>query len=160
MSDIQVYRKWRSGPGLLDLLAAVRASFAYGLGDDRATGYLHGDGQDWPAPLAECGPVLLADLKQLLDVAFTHVAFQAYLDGSGCDWHTDSPFDAQAILSLGVTRTFGLRRPGLEPTRIPVNHGDLLYMPPGFQHDWQHCIPTEDITGERISLVFRTVARS
>ena len=155
IADLQIHRRWHTDAGLLD---AVRASFAYGPGDDRATGYLYGDGQDWPPPLAEHGPALLADLKQLLDVAFTHVAFQGYLNGSGCDWHTDLPFDSQAILSLGATRTFGIRRD--EPEWITVVHGDLVYMPPGFQTEWQHCIPTEDITGERISLVFRTVARS
>lgn len=157
MAELRVERGWNADPTLLE---AVRSSFSYSPGDDRATGYLRGDGQDWPPPLAGHGPVLLADLKQLLDVAFTHVAFQAYRDGSGCDWHTDSPFDAQAILSLGVTRTFGVRKPGGEPEWTRVAHGDLVFMPPGFQRDWQHCVPTENIQGERCSLVFRTVARS
>ena len=149
---------WRDDPGLLD---AVRGSFTYPPGEDRVGGYLYGDGQEWPAPLATAGPALLADLRGLLDVEFTIALFQAYMNGSGCDWHADEAFDTQAILSLGVTRTFGIRKPpDGEPLWYSVSHGDLLVMPSGFQRDWQHCVPVEDVPGERVSLVFRTVARS
>lgn len=158
MAKIGLHRKWRDDPGLLE---RVRGLFTYGPGDDRATGYLYTENeQPWPAVLDHAGPGLLAGLHQLLGVRFTIAAFQAYRDGSGCDWHTDSPFDAQAVLSLGVTRTFGVRRPGAEPVWMQVEHGDLLVMPPGFQVDWEHCVPVEDVPGERVSLVFRTVARS
>jgi alkylated DNA repair dioxygenase AlkB len=58
-----------------------------------------------------------------------------------------------------VTRTFGVRRPGAEPVWMQVEHGDLVVMPSGFQAEWQHCVPVEDVPGERVSLVFRTVAR-
>lgn len=155
-SDLQVYRRWRDDPGLL---AALRECFAYGPGDDRATGCLYApaDGQDWPAPLAETGPALLADLAALLGVRFTIVAFQAYRDGSGCGWHADTPFGAQAILSLGVTRTFGVRHAvGGSERRFQVAHGDLVVMPDGFQDGWEHCVLAEDVPGERCSLVFRT----
>ncbi len=152
--DLGVHRGWNDDPGLLD---AVRGQFAYGPGDDRATGYLYGE-QPWPAALTAAGPRLLDGLNDLLGIRFTIVAFQAYRDGSGCGWHTDSPFDAQAVLSLGTTRTFGTRRLGEEPIWTKVGHGDLVSMPSGFQSEWEHCIPVEDVTGERVSLVFRTVA--
>lgn len=156
--ELGVHRGWRRDPELLD---AVRAVFSYGPGDDRATGYLYAAGeQQWPESFVALGPGLLNGLLDLLGVDFTIVAFQAYRDGAGCGWHTDGPFDAQAILSLGVKRTFGIRRPGEEPTWIQVTHGTLVSMPSGFQADWEHCVPVEDAPGERISLVFRTVARS
>jgi alkylated DNA repair dioxygenase AlkB len=158
VAKIGLHRKWRDDPGLLDL---VRGLFTYGPGDDRATGYLYAQGeQPWPAGFAEGGPVLLADLDTLLAVRFEVVAFQAYRNGSGCDWHADGAFDAQAVLSLGTTRTFGVRRSGAEPVWMQVEHGDLVVMPSGFQAEWQHCVPVEDVPGERVSLVFRTVARS
>lgn len=150
--ELGVHRAWHPD---LELLDAVRAEFAYGQGDDRATGYLYGD-QEWPVALSIAGPALLGRVAGLLGVRFTIVAFQAYRNGSGCDWHTDGPFDAQAILSLGVTRTFGIRRPGEDPAWIPVGHGDLVSMPSGFQAEWEHCVPVEDVAGERVSLVFRT----
>jgi hypothetical protein len=158
-SDLQVHRKWRDDP---DLFARVRAAFSYGPGDDRATGclYAHADGQHWPAEFATAGPALIDDLDELLGIRFPIVAFQAYLNGSGCDWHQDGPFDSQAILSLGATRTFGVRPIGGDPHWIQVEHGDLVVMPSGFQSRHQHCVPVEDVAGERCSLVFRTVARS
>jgi alkylated DNA repair dioxygenase AlkB len=156
-SDLVVHRDWCDGT---DLLAAVRQVFTYGPRDDRATGYLFGDGQPWPGPLAVLGPALLDDLDALLGIRFTVVAFQAYMDGSGCDWHSDDAFDAQAVLSLGVTRTFGVRRKdGSDLSLLPVDHGDLVFMPPGFQATWQHCVPIEQVAGERCSLVLRTVER-
>lgn len=152
---MEVRRGWRPDP---DLLAAVRKTFSYEPGEDRATGYLYAAGeQDWPAPLADVGPGLLAELDVALGVRFPIVAFQAYLDGSGCGWHTDDAFDAQAILSLGVTRTFGVRPNGGEPEWLKVRHGDLVVMPAGFQVGHEHCVPVEDAPGERVSLVFRTV---
>jgi len=142
------------------VLPGLRRLFSYAQGDDRATGYLYTEGdQDWPASFADVGSTLLTNLECLLGVRFTIVAFQAYRDGAGCDWHDDSAFDEQAVLSLGVTRTFGIRRPSEGPQWTSVAHGDLVYMPSGFQTAWQHCVPVEDVAGERCSLVFRTVAK-
>lgn len=158
MSDLRVYRKWKADA---DLLIHVRREFAYGPGDNRATGYLYSVGEQlWPGCFAQAGPALLDDLDQLLGIRFTIVAFQAYMDGAGCDWHQDGPFDAQAVLSLGVTRTFGVRPLGGDPEWVQVGHGDLVVMPSGFQSRYQHCVPVEDVAGERCSLVFRTVTRS
>lgn len=153
MVELRVYRNWCTDP---ELLTAVRGVFEYGPGEDRATGYIYGD-CDWPAGFP--GARLLDDLDRSVGVAFTHVLYQAYRDGAGCDWHTDDPFDAQAVLSLGVTRTFGVRPVGGESEWVKLGHGDLVYMPPGFQQRYEHCVPAEDAPGERYSLVFRTVRR-
>jgi alkylated DNA repair dioxygenase AlkB len=151
----RVIRGWRGGDEWL--LPALRQCFTWD--GDRATGWLYLPAgpppTPWPAPFAALGPLLLGDLAGELGVEFCAVAFQAYRDGSGCDWHHDRQWDAQAILSLGVTRTFGLRGPtGDEYTGL--RHGDLLYMPPGFQDEWEHCVPAEPVRGERCSLVFRS----
>ena len=159
MTDLQVVRKWHTDPVLLE---AVRGLFTYGPNDDRATGviYSKSDRVAWPESFAAIGPLLLADLHTLLGIEYEIVAFQAYRDGAGCGWHTDSPFDAQAVLSLGVTRSFGARPVDGEPQYVQLEHGDLVVMPSGFQKTWQHCVPVEDVKGERCSLVFRTVDRS
>jgi alkylated DNA repair dioxygenase AlkB len=100
---------------------------------------------------------LVAALEATTGVRFTVFAFQAYRDGTaGCDWHRDASFGAQAIVSLGATRTFGVRC-GDEYSYHQLDAGDLVYMPDGFQDDCEHAvIPEPDITGERVSLVFRT----
>jgi alkylated DNA repair dioxygenase AlkB len=158
MSELEVYRGWGVESSLL--LDALRRTFHYGPGEDRATGVLHGEGRTWPQPLGILGPALLGRLHRLLDIHFEQVAFQAYRNGSGCDWHTDTPFDTQAILSLGASRTFGVRRPGKTPQWTVVKHGDLAVMPSGFQQRWEHCVPEEPaVPGERVSLVFRTAVR-
>lgn len=95
-------------------------------------------------------------LAGLTGVRFTVAAFQAYRNGAGCGWHADSPFDVQAILSLGTTRTFAVRPLDGDPTFMQVAHGDLVVMPSGFQDHWEHSIPAEPVLGERLSLVFRT----
>lgn len=129
------------------LLDQVRQCFAYAPGDNRATGWLD---EPWIGPL-------LDDLENGLDVQFTTVAFQAYRDGqAGCDWHADHSYDTQAILSLGASRTLGTRWRDVEHFDR-IDAGDLVYMPSGFQDEWEHCIPSEPaVTGERVSLVFRT----
>jgi alkylated DNA repair dioxygenase AlkB len=154
-SELEVYPGWGTD---LKVLPLLRQCFTYGPGEDRATGYLYdgGDsGQEWPRPLSWAGPLMLGRLAKLPGVKFPVVAFQAYRDGSGCDWHADTPFGAQAILSLGVTRTFAIRsRDRVEEFRLA--HGDLVFMPDGFQDEWEHRVPVEDTPGERCSLVFRT----
>ena len=143
------------------VLDAVRPVVTYAAGDDRATGHLFIDGaQPWPAGLERLGPTLLADLEETTGVRYPIVAFQGYRGGSGCDWHSDEPFGAQAVLSLGVTRTFEIRPTRTHPAviRFDVAHGDLFVMPDGFQHEWQHRVPVEEQAGERVSLVFRTPA--
>jgi alkylated DNA repair dioxygenase AlkB len=157
-------QSWRILPGWAadpQLLPALRTLYAYTDREPgRATGWLWlPAGQPvtpWPPVLAAPGARLLEDLERDTGIRFAAACFQAYLDGSGVGWHHDRDWDAQAILSLGVTRTFGLRRGGQE-TFVRLAHGDLLVMPPGFQDDgWEHCVPVEQVTGERCSIVFRS----
>lgn len=141
---LTLFPRWRDDPALLD---AARASFTFG-DEDRATLYACNDGE-WIAPLAAAGPMLVDELERLVDEHFTIVALQAYRNGSGCAWHVDTPFGAQAILSLGSSRTFGVGG-----DYLPVDDGDLVYMPAPIEH----CIPEEpESPGERCSLVFRTI---
>lgn len=149
------------------ILAALRTLYAYTDREpDRATGWLHASRQigmlpvtPWPGPLAEAGPRLLDGLEDVTGTRFDAACFQAYLDGSGCGWHYDRDWDAQAVLSLGVARSFGLRPlDGSHEVTLRLGHGDLLVMPSGFQDEWEHCVPVEDVTGERCSLVFRSAA--
>jgi alkylated DNA repair dioxygenase AlkB len=90
----------------------------------------------------------------LTGVRFEAACFQAYLNGAGVDWHHDRDWGVQAILSLGITRSFGLRRSS-EETFLSLAQGDLLLMPRGFQDEWEHCVPVDQVIGERCSLVFR-----
>jgi alkylated DNA repair dioxygenase AlkB len=142
-----IVRGWRSSDHL-DLFDEIRERFTYVDGDIRAAGYV--DDEVWLAPLLDA-------LEQLLEVRFTTVAFQAYRTGeASCPWHADQNFDIQTILSLGATRTFAVRRAG-EEQRYELESGDLVVMPSGDQAEWEHCVPAEPtVTGERISLVFRT----
>lgn len=56
-----------------------------------------------------------------------------------------------------MSRSFGLRRiDGSHEEMLSLAHGDLLVMPPGFQDEWEHCVPVEDVPGERCSIVFRS----
>jgi alkylated DNA repair dioxygenase AlkB len=158
IAGLVVHRNWRDDPALL---AAVRRCFTWPPGEDRATGCLYApaDGTGWPPPLAAIGPDLLGALEETVGTRFPICAFQAYRAGAGCGWHADAPFAAQAILSLGVTRTFGWRRnDGSDEEQALVSHGDLVVMPDGFQRDWQHRVPEDGTEGERIALVFRVPA--
>lgn len=161
---------WRLFPGWrLDeggrILAALRTLYSYtGREPDRATGWLWSarqigqlPGTPWPDALAETGPWMLADLESLTGVRFDAACYQAYLHGSGCGWHHDRDWGAQAILSLGVARSFGLRN-GVEEQTLSLAHGDLLFMPAGMQDEYEHCVPVEQVTGERCSIVFRSAA--
>lgn len=134
---IEHHHGWWTGP-------VARPAFQWDV--DRATGYLEP---------TEYTPIIDA-LDASFGVRCTIVAFQAYRNGSGCGWHADTPFDAQAILSLGATRTFGVRALGGEAMWMNVAHGDLVYMPPGAQLLFEHCVPEEHVEGERLALVFRT----
>ena len=160
MAAWRLWRGWDEGTGPL---AALRTLFTYSdRTPGRATGWLYLRDQapvtDWPPVFAMMGRDLLARLERDTGTVFTAVCFQAYLDGTGCGWHHDRSWDVQAILSLGVTRSFGLRGAAGD-TCLELAHGDLLVMPSGFQDEWEHCVPAESIRGERCSLVFRSVNR-
>lgn len=136
--ELVVHRRWWTDTQPLRASLPVR----YEPGDKRSTGYL--DPADWGSVLTE--------LEHTLGVRFTIVAFQGYQDGTaGTDWHSDD-YPHQAMLSIGATRTFGVRLAGHE-TAIPVDDGDLVYLA-GRQ---EHAVLTDPgVSGERCSLVFRS----
>jgi alkylated DNA repair dioxygenase AlkB len=95
---------------------------------------------------------------------FTTVGLCCYRDGSdSVAWHGDtigrssSEDTMVAIVSLGHTRTFALRRRGGGPSlRLPLAHGDLLVMGGSCQRTWEHAVPkTSTPAGPRVSIQFR-----
>ena len=95
---------------------------------------------------------------------FTTIGLCCYRDGSdSVAWHGDtigrsSSHDTMvAIVSLGATRTFAMRRRGGGPSlRLPQAHGDLLVMGGSCQRTWEHSVPkTSAPTGPRVSIQFR-----
>jgi alkylated DNA repair dioxygenase AlkB len=95
---------------------------------------------------------------------FTTVGLCCYRDGSdSVAWHGDtigrsSSADTMvAIVSLGATRTFALRRRGGGTSlRLPQAHGDLLVMGGSCQRTWEHAVPkTSAPAGPRVSIQFR-----
>ena len=95
---------------------------------------------------------------------FTTVGLCCYRDGSdSVAWHGDtigrssSEDTMVAIVSLGATRTFALRRRGGGPSlRLAQAHGDLLVMGGSCQRTWEHAVPkTSAPTGPRVSIQFR-----
>lgn len=156
-----IYRGWLDDPE--GLFRALRTQYSYA--DGRATGWLFSECQqgqlprtEWAESLAEYGSALLERLEETTAAHFTAACFQAYLDGTGCGWHYDRDWDEQSILSLGITRKFGVRHDD-DTEYLDLASGDLLFMPSGFQYEWEHCVPVEDVTGERCSIVFRAPAK-
>jgi alkylated DNA repair dioxygenase AlkB len=95
---------------------------------------------------------------------FTTVGLCFYRDGSdSVAWHGDTIGRSRtedtmvAVVSLGATRTFALRRRGGGRTlRLPQAHGDLLVMGGSCQRTWEHAVPkTSSLTGPRVSIQFR-----
>ncbi|MDT5138826.1 MAG: hypothetical protein QOD58_3088 [Mycobacterium sp.] len=95
---------------------------------------------------------------------FTTVGLCCYRDGSdSVAWHGDtigrssSEDTMVAIVSLGATRTFAMRRRGGGPSlRLPLAHGDLLVMGGSCQRTWEHAVPkTTASAGPRVSIQFR-----
>src|ERR1700758_52834 len=116
-------------------------------------------------------PVLTRLRRRLNDIyagelggPFTTVGLCCYRDGSdSVAWHGDtigrssSQDTMVAIVSLGATRTFALRRRGGGPSlRLPLAHGDLLVMGGSCQRTWEHAVPkTSSPSGPRVSIQFR-----
>ncbi len=95
---------------------------------------------------------------------FTTVGLCCYRNGSdSVAWHGDtigrgsSEDTMVAIVSLGATRTFAMRRRGGGPSlRLPLAHGDLLVMGGSCQRTWEHSVPkTSAFAGPRVSIQFR-----
>lgn len=159
---LRVHFAWMADDHLV--LPSLRSLFSYDeeRSSDRATGWVYSAGHErlpamnWPEPLTYAGPRMIEYLERDTGVRFTAACYQAYRNGAGVSWHHDRDWDAQAVISLGATRKFGIRDAGGHESFIELAHGDMVFMPSGFQHEWEHCVPEEDVTGERVSLVFRS----
>lgn len=117
--------------------------------------------QPWIAPLLE--------IKQKVEEATRHrynsVLLTYYRDGAdSVSWHADDEAELGrqpyiASLSLGASRELHYRhkQEGVSGS-IVLASGDLLFMRPGFQFDWEHSVPAQDgVTRPRINLTFRAV---
>lgn len=115
-----------------------------------------------PRPLV----LLLARVNGVLGTAFDSILLTRYRDGEDrLGWHADREPELGAdpelaVVSLGVPRTLAFRssQASMAPRRAlryRLESGSLLYMGPGTQSQWQHCVPAERCQGERISLSFR-----
>ncbi len=108
MTTYRLLAGWRAGD--TELLPALRTLYSYTEREpDRATGWLYSARQigmlpvtPWPQQIMDLGDELVNDLEDATGISFAAACFQAYLDGSGCGWHYDRDWGAQAILSLGV----------------------------------------------------------
>jgi alkylated DNA repair dioxygenase AlkB len=153
---VWVLRRWRAEEYCSGLFETLRRGINYdqpGEPPGRATGwlYLPEEGTDWPDGMAGgLGEELLFDASAVTGFSFRAVCFQGYLEGAGVDWHTDANWKVQAIMSLGATRPFGLRKEGEATQFYNLDAGDLLLMT---DLSWEHCVRPGE--GERISVVFR-----
>jgi alkylated DNA repair dioxygenase AlkB len=121
-------------------------------------------------PSIELNPTLKIIKQNVEDssgIKFTSVLLNYYRDGNDhVSWHRDYDKNYMknppvASVSFGETRYFDIRhkfRKDLDKIRIPLNHGSLLVMAGGFQHNWEHSVPkTARKIGPRINLTFRVV---
>jgi alkylated DNA repair dioxygenase AlkB len=125
--------------------------------------YRKGDALPHPV-LDEARSALNSHYAEELGEPFVSAGLCLYRDGSdSVAWHGDriareSLRDTMvAIVSLGATRTFGLRpRSGGPGRRLQVGHGDLLVMGGSCQRTWLHGVPkVASCLGARISIQFR-----
>jgi alkylated DNA repair dioxygenase AlkB len=125
----------------------------------------YGQGDALPHPvLEEARAALSAHYQDELGEPFVTAGLCFYRDGNdSVAWHGDriareSPRDTMvAIVSLGVTRPFGLRpKAGGPGLRLSPGHGDLIVMGGSCQRTWLHGIPkVSSCLGARISIQFR-----
>ena len=78
-------------------------------------------------------------------------------------WHSDreeyGSTQSIASISLGDERSFMFRKKGKQESclELTLNHGSLLWMGPGTQENYEHCVPKEQNKkcNGRINLTFR-----
>ncbi len=116
----------------------------------------------WTAALTE----IKTRIENSFDMKFNSVLMNYYRNGQdSVAWHSDKESALGrdpliASLSLGMERTFELkRRDGKSrKVRIELGDGSLLLMGKGLQQHWSHQIPKEPwITQPRINLTFRFI---
>lgn len=110
-------------------------------------------------------PPLIDRARRLLGdrygIGLDSAGFALYRDGrDSVAWHADrvgrrDPDAFVALVSLGSTRRFLMRRRGGgRSLRFDVAGGDLLVMG-RCQRSWEHCVPKTGAVGPRISIGFR-----
>lgn len=109
---------------------------------------------------------LKATIDKISGISFTSCLLNLYRDGRDSNgWHADDEKELGtnpiiASLSLGAARMFHLKHKKNKDlkTKIVLEHGSLLLMKGGTQHNWLHQIPkTKRPIGERINLTFRVI---
>jgi len=160
------------GHGLLDaLLSAVpwraerRQMYDRVVDVPRLVSFHDLTAQDPPHPMLARLRERLNDIyASELGEPFTTVGLCYYRDGAdSVAWHGDTIGRSRtedtmvAVVSLGASRTFALRRRGGgRSLRLPQAHGDLLVMGGSCQRTWEHAVPkTSAPTGPRVSIQFR-----
>jgi alkylated DNA repair dioxygenase AlkB len=117
--------------------------------------------QAWIDPLTQ----IKRQVEHAVQRPFNSVLLTYYRDGTdSVSWHADDEAELGgepyiASLSLGASRDlhYRHRREQIHGS-LTLHHGDLLLMRPGFQYNWEHCVPEQsDIAGPRINLTFRLV---
>jgi alkylated DNA repair dioxygenase AlkB len=117
----------------------------------------------WPT-LVEARNLLSAHYRPELGEDLTSTGMCLYRNGQdSVAWHGDTigrgatVDTVVAILSLGASRAFALRRRGGGPSmRLTLDHGDLIVMGGSCQRTWEHALPkTSRPVGPRISIQFR-----
>lgn len=117
--------------------------------------------QAWIEPLTE----IRQQVEKETQRRFNSVLLTHYRNGmDSVSWHADDEEELGrqpyiASLSLGASRKLHYRHKKENISgSITLHSGDLLFMRPGFQFDWEHSIPAEPvITQPRINLTFRAV---
>ena len=128
--------------------------------------YSYGGLQHQNTPCPDFLVPLIQAVSQQAGVAFNGILATLYRHGGDyLGWHADNETmlgkaPVLAVLSLGASRTFGIRRHGEKQMLCchQLNHGDLAIMPAGFQSSYQHRVQKATRVHEpRISLSFRLI---
>jgi alkylated DNA repair dioxygenase AlkB len=101
-------------------------------------------------------------LEETLKLRFDYCLVHIYQEGKNhISWHNDKEAWSTGVasVSLGQTRKFRLRKLGRKSGcdyQYFLENGDLLYMKPGCQQHFEHCVPKElALKKPRINLTFR-----
>jgi alkylated DNA repair dioxygenase AlkB len=103
--------------------------------------------------------------KYNCNIIYDSVLLNKYRDGNDyISWHSDKEAKANTLvvmISLGVMRTFALRRKneekdGLNYLEFKLESGSIFIMGGDSQNNWKHSLlKNKNVKDERISLVFR-----
>jgi len=119
---------------------------------------VHGEKISWPKPLL----LYKEKIEKITGKKFDVGSVCYYKDGTkDVTYHVDYPYfgnvDYIPSLSLGATRTFGLRNlktPSNE-LQIKLKNGDVLIMGPDCQHTYEHAILIDsEVTTPRVNITF------